>query len=131
MGLGLEEYSKFLVENGVKTLAVANSEEAITLRNSGIEVEILMLTPVVLKKELQILIENDITITLGSFEEFELAENLAKQNSKKVNAHIKIDTGFGRYGFLSTEKEIVLEVFKKCENINITRYVYTFFKTNR
>lgn len=131
MGLGLEEYSKFLVENGVKILAVANYEEAITLRNSGIESEILMLTPVVLKKELQLLIENDITITLGSFEEFELAESLAKQNNRKVNAHIKIDTGFGRYGFLTEEKEIILEVFKKSENINITRYVYTFFKTNR
>lgn len=127
MGLGLEEYSKFLVENGIKTLAVANYEEAITLRNIGIESEILMLTPIVLKKELQLLIENDITITLGSFEEFELAENLAKENNKKISAHIKIDTGFGRYGFLSTEKEIILEVFKKCENINITRNVYAFF----
>lgn len=131
MGLGLEEYSKFLVENGIKNLAVANFEEAITLRNIGIEAEILMLTPIVLKKELQLLIENDITITLGSFEEFELAENLAKENNKKINAHIKIDTGFGRYGFLSTEKEIILEVFKKCENINITRYVYTFFQSYR
>lgn len=127
MGLGLEEYSKFLVENGIKTLAVANYEEAITLRNIGIESEILMLTPIVLKKELQLLIENDITITLGSFEEFELVENLAKENNKKISAHIKIDTGFGRYGFLSTEKEIILEVFKKCENINITRNVYAFF----
>ncbi len=131
MGLGLEEYSRFLVENGIKTLAVANFEEAITLRNIEIEAEILMLTPVVQKKELQLLIENDITISLGSFEDFELAENLAKENDKKINAHVKIDTGFGRYGFLSTEKEIVLEVFKKCENINITRHVYTFFKTNR
>lgn len=131
MGLGLEEYSKFLVENGIKTLAVANFEEAITLRNIGIESEILMLTPIALKKELQLLIENDITITLGSFEEFELAENLAKENNKRINAHIKIDTGFGRYGFLSTEKEIVLEVVKKCENINITRNVYAFFQTYR
>ncbi len=129
MGLGLEEYSKFLVENGVKTLAVANFEEAIILRNSGIESEILMLTPVVQKKELQLLIENDITITLGSFEEFEFAEKLAKENEKVINAHIKIDTGFGRYGFLTVEKEIILEVLKKCQNINITRNVYTFFKT--
>ena len=50
-----------------------------------------------------------------------------KENNKKISAHIKIDTGFGRYGFLSTEKEIILEVFKKCENINITRNVYAFF----
>lgn len=129
MGLGLKEYAKFLIENGIKTLAVANLEEAIELRSVGIIEEILMMTPVILKKELQLLIENDITITLGSFEEFELAEILSKENNKVINAHIKIDTGFGRYGFLSEEKEIILEIFKRCENVNISRYVHTFFKT--
>lgn len=131
MGLGLEEYSKFLIENGIKILAVANLEEAITLRKIGIEEEILMMTPILSKKELQLLIENDITITLGNFEEFEIAELLAKENQKQINAHIKVDTGFGRYGFLSGEKEIILEIFKKSRNVKITRYVYTFFKTYR
>lgn len=131
MGLGLVEYSKFLIENGIKTLAVANFEEAITLREAEIEEEILMMSPIVLKKELQLLIENDITITLGSFEELEMAEKLAKEYKKQIKAHIKIDTGFGRYGFLSSEKEIILEVFKKCKNVLITRYVYSFFKTIR
>lgn len=112
-------------------MAVANFEEAIDLRNIGIEEEILMMTPILSKKELQLLIENDITITLGSLEEFEMAENLAKENEKQINAHIKVDTGFGRYGFLSEEKEIILEIFKKCKNVHITRNVYTFFKTNR
>ena len=70
-----------------------------------------MLTPIIVKKELQLLIENDITVTLGSFEEFELAEQVAKENNKIVNAHLKIDTGFGRYGFLSENKEIILEIF--------------------
>ncbi len=131
MGLGLIEYSKFLIENGIKILAVANFEEAIDLRNSGIEEEILMMTPVLLKKELQLLIENDITITLGSFEEVEVLEQLTRECEKKVNAHIKVDTGFGRYGFLSAENEIILEVFKKCKNVNITRYVYSFFEAYR
>lgn len=120
MGLDLIKYSKFLVENGIENLAVANSEEAICLREAGINQNILMLTPLIDKNELQLLIQNDITITIGSFNDFEIAEKLAKENGKKVNAHIKIDTGFGRYGFLSEEKEIILEVFKKCENINIT-----------
>lgn len=128
MGLGLVEYSKILIENGIKTLAVANLEEAIELRNAGIEEEILMMSPVPLKKELQLLIENDITVTLGSFEEFETLESLAKENEKQINAHTKIDTGFGRYGFLSTEKEIILEVFKKAQNVNITGMFTHFSK---
>lgn len=128
MGLGLVEYSKILTENGIETLAVANLEEAIELRKAGIEVEILMMSPVPLKKELQLLIENDITITLGSFEEFEMLENLAKESEKQVNAHIKVDTGFGRYGFLSTEKEIILEVFKNAQNVDITGMFTHFSK---
>lgn len=85
-----------------------------------------MLTPIIDKNELKLLIQNDITITIGSFEDFEIVEQVSKENEKKVNAHIKIDTGFGRYGFLSENKEIILEVFKKCENINITG-IFTHF----
>lgn len=119
VGLGLVEYAKLLVENNVEILAVANVEEAITLRNAGIENEILMLTPICLKNELQLLIDNDITITIGNLEEFELAENICAESNKEIKAHIKIDTGFGRYGFLYTESEKVLEIFKRCENVKI------------
>lgn len=131
MGLGLEQYAKFLIENGINYLAVANSEEAVILRNSGIKEEILMLTPIIDKNELQLLVENDITITIGSIDDFEIAQKVAEENNKTINAHIKIDTGFARYGFLSENKEIVLEVFKRCENINIVRNVYTFFKSQK
>ncbi len=119
MGLGLVEYAKFLVENNVKYIAVANIEEAITLKEAGIDAEILMLTPISLKNELQSLINNDITITIGSLDEFELVENICANSNKEVKVHLKVDTGFGRYGFLYTECEKILEVFKKSENVKI------------
>lgn len=119
LGLGLVEYAKFLVENGIECIAVANVEEAMTLKSAGIKTEILMLTPICLKNELQLLIENDITITIGNIEEFDLAESISKEKQKNIKAHIKIDTGFGRYGFLYTEKEKILEVFKTAENVKI------------
>lgn len=119
MGLELEKYSKILIENGIDCLAVANVEEAIELRKCEINVEILMLTPTYLENELQLLIENDITITIGNLEELEIAEKICSNLKKEIKAHIKIDTGFGRYGFLYMEKEKILEVFKKCENIKI------------
>ena len=43
MGLGLVEYSKFLVNQGIEILAVANTEEALALRQAGIKEQILML----------------------------------------------------------------------------------------
>ena len=97
MGLGLVEYSKTLLENGIESLAVANVEEAISLRKSKIEAEILMLSPIILKKDLQLLIENDITLTISTIEDYNLIKEILKENKDiQIKAHIKIDTGFGR-----------------------------------
>ncbi len=127
MGLGLIEYSKFLIENGITILAVATCEEAIRLRKENIKEEILMLSPTIVKKELQLLIENDITLTIGSLEELKLIEEILEDTEKEnVNVHIKIDTGFGRYGFLYTNKEEILEIFKENERVNIEG-IYTHF----
>lgn len=136
VGLGLVEYSKFLIENGIDSFAVARFEEAMILRQAEINSEILMLTPVIDKKELQLLIQNDITLTIGSLEEIkilkEVIENLNSENTKKIEpkkakVHIKIDTGFGRYGFLYSDLVSILSSFKMVnENIEIEG-MYTHF----
>ena len=140
VGLGLIEYTKFLVENGINSFAVARLEETINLRQADIKEEILMLTPSINKKELQLLIQNDITLTIGSLEEIkilkEVIENLKEENNKKaefkkVKIHIKIDTGFGRYGFLHSDLVSILSAFKSIdENIEIEG-LYTHFSETK
>ncbi len=124
MGLGLIEFSKFLIENGVDFLAVATSEEAIKLRNAKIDVDILMLSPVNTKSELKELIENNIILTIDNINQIELCEKNFKD--KKIRAHIKIDTGFGRYGFLYDYKVDIIEAMKLCKTIKIEG-MYTHF----
>ncbi len=127
MGLGLIEYSKILIENGIEILAVANVYEAIALRKAEIKKEILMLTPCIEKKDLQLLIEHDITLTIGSLEECNLIKEILEASTKKeVKVHIKIDTGFGRYGFLYNDTETILDIFNMENNIKILG-IYTHF----
>lgn len=126
MGLGLVEYAKFLVNNGIDFLAVANLEEALSLRQAGIQEEILMLTPINKEKELAQLLENNITLTVSSKEQIEMVEKIAQEQKLEAKAHIKIDTGFGRYGFLYSNLGDILESFQMCDALKI-KGTYTHF----
>lgn len=120
-GLGLIEYSKFLIENGIKNLAVATEEEALELRKSGIKEDILMLTSISLKESIEILIKNDIILTVGSKKCLEELKSISKTVNKKIRVHIKIDTGFGRYGFLYND---IGEIINIINTINLLPNVY-------
>lgn len=140
VGLGLIDYTKFLIENEINSFAVARYEEAMNLRKAEITEEILMLTPTINKNELQLLIQNDITLTIGSLEEIKIlkeaiekvkSENNKKTEFKKVKIHVKIDTGFGRYGFIYSDLMSILSAFKSInEDIEIEG-VYTHFSETR
>ena len=118
-GLGIVEYTNFLIDQGINFFAVATLEEALELRQAGIRKKILMLSSTAIKEEVEQLIENDIILTIGSKEAAEIAEQVAQKNKKKIKAHLKIDTGFARYGFIYTEPEKIVKEVEKFKNIEI------------
>lgn len=125
-GLGLIEYSEFLIDNGIGTLAVATIEEAIELRKSGIKEDILMMSSTSIKKDLKELIDNDIIITIGSKESTDAVLEIEKETNKRIRAHIKIDTGFGRYGFIYNDIKTIVESIKSLSNVKIEG-IYSHF----
>lgn len=118
-GLGLVEYTKFLIDNGISFFAVAAIEEALQLRKAGIKEDILMLSSTAIKEDVETLVKNNIILTIGSKEDVEVADKIGEEQDKKIRAHLKIDTGFGRYGFVYSNRDEMIEVLKNIKNIKI------------
>lgn len=119
-GLGLIEYANFLIDNGITFFAVASTEEAIKLRQSGIKEKILMLSSTANKQEVEELIQNNIILTIGSAEAGNIANEVAASLNKQAQIHLKIDTGFGRYGFIYDKPEEIIKVVKTFTNLKIS-----------
>ena len=121
-GLGIVEYSKFLIDNGIDYLAVATIEEALKIRQAGItekEAKVLMLSSTAIKEDIEKLVENNIVLTIGSKESAEEVEKVGQELNKTIHVHLKIDTGFGRYGFIYTDREEMIKTIKPLKNIKI------------
>lgn len=118
-GLDLVKYTEFLIDNGLEFFAVSTVEEALKLRQAGIKEKILMLSSTSIKDDLKSLIENNIIISIGSEESAKIANEIGKELNQKVRVHLKIDTGFGRYGFLYTEIDNLIKTIKELDNIQI------------
>lgn len=87
---------------------VATAEEAIELREAGIDKMILILgyTPIGWYDKI---IEYDISQTVYTVEMAKALQKEGMQRKKQARIHIKLDTGMGRIGFLPT-RESLLEV---------------------
>ncbi len=131
-GLGIVEYTKILIDQGISIFAVSTIEEALQLREAGIKQDILMLSSTAIKQDVETLVENNIIITIGSKEAARIAEEVGKEKRKKIRAHLKVDTGFGRYGFIYTNLEEILNSIKDLKNVNIegtfSHFSISFFK---
>lgn len=134
-GLGIKEYSDFLIDNGINMLAVATNQEAVELRNHNKNVDILNLSSTSIKEEVDELVDNNIIITIGSKTAAEIANEIAKKG-KIIRAHIKIDTGFGRYGFVYQNKEEIINTIKNLNsNIKVegifSHFSLSYYKNNK
>jgi len=98
-GHGCLETAKIFAGAGADYFAVACLDEALLLRRHDIKQPILILGSTAEERYHEV-IENDITQTLYDCESAEKLSDVAEQMCTKAKAHIKIDTGMARLGFL-------------------------------
>ncbi|OOM75574.1 alanine racemase [Clostridium sp. BL-8] len=104
-GHGATVLGEFL-KNQVDYYGVATIEEAIELRDNGIELPILILGYTSPSQYIE-LVKNDITQTIYSLEMAKEISNAAKLCKKAAKIHIALDTGMTRIGLEPNEAGII------------------------
>ena len=118
-GLGTINFARRLVGCGVRMLAVSDLADALQLRAAGFTEEILLLSPLYAQQQLLQAISNDVTITITSRHGVQAAEQAAEQADRPVYAHLAIETGFGRYGFASSEPDQLVSAASACDRVRL------------
>jgi len=98
-GHGAVEVAREALQNGAQYLGVARINEAIPLREAGLSAPILIFgySPPDLAP---ILIDYELTQSVYSLSTARALSEQATRKGKKINVHLKVDSGMGRLGFL-------------------------------
>lgn len=112
-GHGAVECSKALLNSGANMLGVACCNEAMQLRNAGIDAPILILGAS-FEEEIEELILNNIAFSVFSYEFAKKASEIGERLHKKAIIHIKLDTGMSRIGYVTgvNDAAVVDEIVK-------------------
>ncbi|MDY6065887.1 MAG: alanine racemase [Finegoldia sp.] len=128
-GHGAVKLARELEFLGADYLAVANILEALELRRNGIRLPILVLGYIG-EENISVAIENNISLTVYSYQMAELINQKAKNLRKIPKVHVKIDTGMNRLGFqvLVDKDKCIRDIFKidKMENV-IVEGIFSHF----
>ena len=113
-GHGAFEVVQTLKNNGVKSFGVATLQEAVTLREQGVDDEIITLglTPDFYKS---VTVEYGLTPVVCSYQNALAISDEAGKYGKTINGLIAIDTGMGRIGFPDSDPDAAPEIGKISE----------------
>ncbi|HPD56246.1 MAG TPA: alanine racemase [Smithellaceae bacterium] len=117
-GHGAIEISNSALKNGAKMLGVANADEGVQLRISGIEAPIVILGPST-GPEIDDIIKYNLTASVSDIAFARQLQKALEQAGRKLPVHIEVDTGMGRGGTMRSEALKLVSDISKLANINI------------
>jgi alanine racemase len=123
-----------LIENGIDFFAVSEVNEAVRLKSIGITQDILVMNSTSIYDEVRLMVQNNFIASCGSFDTLKVLQKVASEENTTIRCHLKIDTGFSRFGFLAQKilddekyaNELKAEI-EKSTNVMVTG-TYTHFK---
>ncbi len=119
-GHGAVEIGKVAIQAGVHGLAVATVDEAIELREAGIETTPILVLGHTLPEGIVDILKYDLIITVSDTDFFETAEKFLNEqqlnllNHHKLTVHLAVDTGMSRIGVRTVEE--LQEFIKKIKD---------------
>ena len=125
-GHGAVVIAQTLLENGADRLAVATLTEALQLRKTYPETEILVLGYTE-ESSIHLAIENRLIQTIYTYQQAVKFNEIAKKMNQTLKVHIKLDTGMTRLGMMPEVETIeVIKNIMSLENLYVEG-LYTHF----
>ena len=124
-GHGLVRTAEHLALDGVDYLGTAFVEEALTLRQAGITTPIITSGPFS-KFQIGLFIENKVDFTVAAVGTLKLIDEAAAFYGKRVNVHLKIDTGMMRIGIRHSNADKLFDAARHAKNCNVVS-IYSHF----
>ena len=116
-GSGSFEIANLLQFHGVDYLAVAYADEGVALRDAGISLPIMVMSPE--EYALEAMIERNLEPEIFSFEILKSFMDLLHDEEAQFPIHIKLDTGMHRIGFDEDEIEELGKILKTSKKIRV------------
>lgn len=121
-GHGLVPCAKAAKRGGADWLATALLEEAIELRDAGIEGPILTWLNTI-DDQFDECISKNIDLGVNSIESLASIVNAARATGKTARLHVKVDTGLGRNGVTLADLPDLIEALKSAEQDSLVKVV--------
>jgi alanine racemase len=116
-GSGSVPMAHFLADKGINYLGVALIDEAIKIRESGVETPIMIFN--VQESHLDLLWKYNLEPEIYSFRLLELFIKQSEIEKQELSIHLKVDTGMHRLGFLEEEIDTLLEILHRSKYIKV------------